>query len=53
MFVSAFLFMGNRLRTPPYFLLLQNPLASTQYDLYVSAYYAYELVLVKFLLSPV
>jgi len=50
MFVYGLHYVGNRLRIPPYFLLLQNLLASARS--YVSACYAYQLVIGRFLLSP-
>src|SRR5215469_9975462 len=52
MCVYEFPCVGNRLRIPPYFLLLQNLLASAHYYLHLRACYVYLLLLGRFLLSP-
>ena len=51
MFVYGFIFVRNRLRIPPCFLLLQNLRASAHYYLYLNECCVFQLILDKFLPS--
>jgi len=50
-FVCEFLYVGTRLKTPPYFLLLQNPQVSVLYHLCLKVGYVFLSILGKFPLA--